>query len=252
MRFSLQTLLILITGLGAWCALLARLFVREPITFYSVWYFSTNIVPFALAIMAIVALSKDSPHQRRARTWAITLGLVPLAGLAALPILRHFEVVPSVRAAIAQPQEIARLSNRELLQEYLPLHLDHRWGWQELADRVMADQVGAAEVKAAVDQLTAFMHENQRGAYRRQPWITSVIVAAQLRRLITDEQLIEFHHAFFGPAELRCSRVRVADLGVDFAINKGRSWTRDVGLGWKLLWHVESVTIDGHPIHYRD
>ena len=252
MRFSLQTLLILITGLGAWCALLARLFVQQPVTFYSVWYFSTNIVPFALAIMAMVVLSRESQYAHRARMWAVGLGTIPIAGLAALPLLRHFELAPPVRATIAQPHELARLDTRELLEEYLPLHMEHAWGWQELADRVLADQIEPAEVEAAVDQLITYMRENQEGGQRRLRWATSVVSAARRQHLISEEQLIEFHHAFYGPGELQCSRVRASDLGVDFAINKGRAWTRDVGLGWKLLWHVDSVSIDGRPINYRD
>ena len=251
-RFGLKTMLFVFLVLGVGGGILGSLFLRNPQVFFAVWSIGSIVVPFVLAILTILWLCRSMAKKRGVFIWTGMLTLAPLVGLGLLPLFQYLHMqgvtvaTPNNRAAVGQYSNVA---TDDLLANYLPAEINTPWVWNELEDRLQANNLSKAEIDEAITLLTNSLKQDKDSWKSPLNWQDTFITSTANK--MSKSVYIDLHDAYFGPARLELGRLRDSETGFDFRVKNGSTWADNSGLNYKLLWNIKAVELDGKPISWK-
>lgn len=241
MRFSLKTMLIGFVLASAALGWMGRLWVENPERFFFVLTIATTIGPFLLAVGTLIWLGfrRKMSASVHVAAWGVFLLLTPaLGGLARIILL------PNGRP-------IRVLSAKRLIEQRLPGKIDQPMLWRELEYRANCGELNKQEADSAVSLLIAHMKKgSSRGGSRQLTWKKDFLRIILQKRLISDEVLLELCEVYHGtqPKLNPLSPYPPGSFPLELRVEYGNSWDGGRELGVVLVWHVNSISLNGEPL----
>ena len=238
MRFSLKTMLVVFMLASVVLGIMRKLWVEDPESFFQVLSIGSTIGPFVLAVATIVWLGIRgcSSPSKLLIIWGVLLLLTPGLGMGARYLL------------LPTGQPIRVLSTKRLIENRLASEVGEPRVWRELEYRASQGDLSAQQVDDAVQILIAHLNKTKpTSGHHTLPWQSNFISLARQKKLITDKVLQELCDAYyFVPPQLRqISAIRQRGGRLYLHIDYGNPYEDWSGLGVKLMWYVNSVSIDG-------
>ncbi len=195
-------------------------------------------------------LAGENKTSRLNRHAVVVVVVSLVVGLIAWRILDHWgreggEVGSSQLAAMADsPSLLRRQSTARVIEVGLVKPL-HPWAWQELERRTLT----AADADQIINGLILwFQREHPAGMSESIPWLSSFLSHLASRKLVSDEQTVNFMKVFEGavrvdgPLRLR-EGGRLLPVGMELQNRYSLS-----PLGVMMINSIQTVTIDGQPV----
>lgn len=247
-QFSLRNMWIGLLVVGSYVGIMGRLFLYSPNLFYSIWGLTVTVVPFLLAIISLIYVSRNLPSSHKIRLWAVALALTPFLGLLCMPLFRTLQATIGTEPSLASvsPGDYATIATDKLVSKYLPPRVQEPWVWDELEKRLAADDMTREQVAQAIDTWIVELEQSQ---FRHISWQRRFLVAARKADLIEGTQLIELHRAFLEKPEIETERLRESNKQVEFDVDIQH--IRADELPYDIVWDVTNVEVDGVKMQYK-
>ena len=285
MRFSIRTMLLTVTVVGAVLGVMVKLLLVKPELFFQVLGIASTVGPFVLAIGTIAWLAlkrrplpsqvlcarckhsvpsgdpKQMPHCPECQADLTLSGALlavlerkrrwGLLGWAAALLLMPLVVPLAYMVALPSGNPIQILSTQRLIDDRLPAKIDEPWVWDELKRRLKQVSLSQAESDAAVRKLITHMKRTRpTGWGQPMHWQEDFLQAAIQAKVISDEVLIDLCDAFYGttPVVQPLRPIKEGKSDFQLRIDFGNTWGELKGPGLVLLWDVDRVLVDGKPL----
>jgi hypothetical protein len=179
--------------------------------------------------------------------------IAPFVLAAGLSVIVYFYA-----SSVRQPIHTGNLSaqTNTAVLTYVQNNINQPWGWDELADRIRAGTLSAAEAEQALGDLTKHMvSQKPNGWDSPMHGPDGFLEAGGQAGLFSDQVLFDFADAYHGKdARIdRLQRLRLNQTDLYLYVQFGSHWemSQHAGMQVDLLWAIEEVTIGGEPMAFH-
>ena len=184
---------------------------------------------------------------------ALLIGGLMLTRLVRRPAVVHTESTharhPASAVSLAdQPHKLRSLATPEVISIGLSKP-GVPWAWQELERRAREGRLDHAMAGAVLADLTSWLERDYSAGYREPlHWLPNLLNELAGRRLVTDDQIVQFLLAFEGQPQLQpIERLRESQRSLLLNCTTRNIWNYDL-MGMTVLAEVKSISIDHEPV----